>query len=219
MYTQYTFNIKRYKRALRILTNILDVEQPLSQKTSKMYYDGLPTINRLVNYEMNETDHQTQTLMFLIDCIKMYENNRFSVKDTSLVLIYATYMLYSYIQYITERSSLNVCNDAGHINSFSKMLILKANTFIPIIDRNYEYKYRHTPYVNLAHMITKNTVNLMSSVKDSVRVKYDMDEFSREMIFLNLLKLRQQLIEKTWHPSRVRDWCLDCEDRAEIFGG
>jgi hypothetical protein len=31
-------------------------------------------------------------------------------------------------------------------------------------------------------------------------------------------KIRQELIIRTWHPRRLKDWCLDEEEKKEIYG-
>lgn len=60
-------------------------------------------------------------------------------------------------------------------------------------------------------------VNNISSIKEKINDMIQLPDLTPTRDFIKESKyrvdlIRKDLIEKTWHPSRIRTWCLDVED-------
>ena len=43
-----------------------------------------------------------------------------------------------------------------------------------------------------------------------------MPAATRRRIRFRCMKIKEELLEKTWHPSRVLKWCLDCHELNNV---
>jgi hypothetical protein len=76
---------------------------------------------------------------------------------------------------------------------------------------SYEFVEKHFDKPWNFRLLSMNNQGLNRCVLGS-----DTEEKSKERIQKRTDRLRRQLMRRTWHPSRVHDWCFDEEEKMEM---
>ncbi len=73
--------------------------------------------------------------------------------------------------------------------------------------------YRDNTIDDVNNLLKENQDKIKWSYlsKNSVIFELDYDFFYQRMDII-----RKELIEKTWHPKRFKDWCLDIDELKEL---
>lgn len=112
-----------------------------------------------------------------------------------------------YTVYVMFRYMLNILKNNpdydGFTNAFKKVAIEKATEAITAV----------SPCTGLLDV----TLAIVCKEFRELAISLWDNEYTIEMTNTMLEEVREELMAKTWHPSRLR-WCLDTEDAACMFG-
>lgn len=184
----------------------------LTSRTATLFLDKMPKSSDI--YDLRISGDQGNQTKILVCLLRTFENLHTVKAKSKIAQIYIANILYSYLNEIGDMH-LNIIHTENQL--FSKTCIKKSGELIASINQIHP-SYKDTSYERVAFHIMDECVNTIRKASNKIHSKQDPEKFreikSREMVDA----IKQQLIEKTWHPTRVREWCMDYEESREIFG-
>lgn len=109
------------------------------------------------------------------------------------------------------------CNNKGNmINFIDKNMYCGICNFRKMNDyfkidyeiQNSQYEYNFVNSEDFRDYFFRNSKYLREYFKSDIYIK--------EQTKIMLSKIEKELIEKTWHPNRYFDWCLDIQEKYEL---
>jgi hypothetical protein len=104
------------------------------------------------------------------------------------------------------------CSEKNHAE-VRRILQQNSSDKNTTIQNKCRYPYLQSTYVDLLRNIEK----LAKDIIEEGMSKYRYEIYAIQKTRVLTDRIQKELMEKTWHPSRVKDWCLDIGEIQDIF--
>ena len=133
------------------------------------------------------------------DFIDVYQKNTFNPYSQAVMGII-------FINYILEHINIYGYEDMFQNKIFVNYLKVEFKNSIRVLESDENNKPILNMYIDILKSCYNNLRNemLLHDLEDKI-------EFKKKQLDCYV----KELMEKTWHPSRVLDWCLDTEEKNE----
>lgn len=148
---------------------------------------------------------QGLTLQAVIDMDK--------ILDVDLVRFFLYNVFFDYLlQIVVTYPDSNIFSTSDFVNT--KQLLQSfynlCKDFTPMLNTLNQTE-------SLLRLICYDTIAIISDCEGTVKLYYDC-EFGKTTTERLTNIFKKELVQRTWHPSRIIKWCLDMEDLKDIFG-
>lgn len=140
--------------------------------------------------------------------------------DKFLATSYVASVLFSYIRDLVVKYP----EESSWIASknFLKNFKLKGDEIADSLDDAF-YKFNNDPekiilkFANVIRLLTPMLKEIVVESHMEVMYRLDYNSYLEKSTHSFLDKIREELVQRTWHPKRLK-WCLDYEEQKEIWG-